>query len=107
MNLFNPQIIVEVLSPTSEVFDRGDKFNRYRLSESLTDYVVVSPERTYVEHQAKQDDGSWRWVEYTRPEQFLMLAGTDRVSPLAEIYERVTFPPPVSVPRLFAALRPI
>jgi Uma2 family endonuclease len=41
-SLLNPQVIFEVLAPSTEAFDRGDKFARYRLLESLTDYVLVS-----------------------------------------------------------------
>ena len=91
-SLLNPQVILEVLSPSTEVFDRGDKFARYRLLESLTDYVLVASERMSVEHFARQADGSWRFTEYRQGEDRLVLASVEAELPLAEIYERVTFP---------------
>jgi Uma2 family endonuclease len=93
-SLLNPQVIFEVLSPSTEAFDRGDKFARYRQLESLSDYVLVSSERMRVEHYVRQDDGSWKFKEYHRPEERLPLAGVACELPLAEIYERVSFPEP-------------
>jgi Uma2 family endonuclease len=91
-SLLNPQVIFEVLSPSTEAFDRGDKFARYRLLESLSDYVLVSPERMRVEHFVRQGDASWRFTERRQPDDRLSLVSVDCELPLAEIYERVTFP---------------
>ena len=55
--LLNPQVIFEVLSPSTASFDRGDKLNRYRLLESLTDYVLVAADRMRVEHHTRQANG--------------------------------------------------
>ncbi len=95
-SLLNPQVIFEVLSPSTEAFDRGDKFARYRQLESLTDYVLVSSEQMRVEHFVRQDDGSWKFTEYHLPEHRLPLASVHCELPLAEIYERVTFPDSIS-----------
>ena len=95
-SLLNPQVIFEVLSPSTEAFDRGDKFARYRLLDSLTDYVLVASELMRVEHFVRQEDGSWKFNEYHRPEDSLPLANLACDLPLAEIYERVTFPEPGS-----------
>ena len=54
-----PIVVIEVLSPSTEAFDRGDKFTRYQTIESLTDYVLVASEEMGVEHFARQADGSW------------------------------------------------
>jgi Uma2 family endonuclease len=93
-SLLNPQVIFEVLSPSTEAFDRGDKFARYRLLDSLTDYVLVSSERMRVEHYVRQDDDCWMFKEYQQPDTRLPLASVGCELPLADIYERVTFPAP-------------
>lgn len=92
-SLLNPQVIFEVLSPSTESFDRGAKFIRYRMMESLADYVLVASERMHVEHFSRNADGSWRLMEYSLPNVALKLASVDVELPLAEIYDRVTFPP--------------
>ena len=91
-SLLNPQVIFEVLSPSTEQFDRGDKFLRYRKLEMLTDYVLVSSARMRVEHYTRQADGSWIYRHCERPADVLSLASVNVEMPLAEIYERVQFP---------------
>ena len=95
-SLLNPQVIFEVLSPSTEAFDRGDKFFRYQQLESLIDYVLLSSEQMRVEHFVRQADGSWQYKEYHRPEDRLPLASVGCELPLAEVYERVVFPDSVS-----------
>ncbi len=90
--LLNPQVVFEVLSPSTQEFDRGDKFVRYRKLESLTDYVLVASEFMGVEHYARQADGTWTLTEYGRPEDKVSLRTLDCALPLAGIYRRVTFP---------------
>jgi Uma2 family endonuclease len=60
--LLNPTVIVEVLSDSSEAYDRGDKFEGYRSVSSITDYVLVSQKVVRVEHYRREPDGSWRFV---------------------------------------------
>lgn len=93
-SLLNPQVVFEVLSPSTEGFDRGDKFARYQRLDSLTDYVLVAVDRMRVEHFARQSDGSWRLVIHSQPEHRLALAGLNCDAPLAEIYRRVEFADP-------------
>ena len=90
--LLNPQVIVEVLSPSTEAFDRGEKFARYRRLESLSDYVLVAVGRMRVEHHWLQPSGVWKSEEHDRPAHVLRLASVDCEIPLAEIYERIVFP---------------
>lgn len=92
--LLNPQVIFEVLSPSTEAFDRGDKFMRYRKIDSLTDYVLVSAEQMSVEHFARQADGTWIFRALDQADQQLVLASVDCEVPLAEIYDKVAFPEP-------------
>ena len=91
-SLLNPQAIFEVLSPTTEAFDRGDKFTRYQTIESLTDYVLVASERMFVQHFARQEAGGWLYREFRAPEDVVRLASVAAELPLVEIYEGATFP---------------
>ena len=83
-----------MLSPSTEAFNRGDKFERYKRIESLTNYVLVSSEKMRVEHYVRQDGGGWRYQEHHEGTDLLKLAGIQVELPLSEIYERVTFPKP-------------
>jgi Uma2 family endonuclease len=57
--LVNPVVIVEVLSDSTEKYDRGDKFEQYQTIASLRDYVLVSQKKVRIEHFRKQADGTW------------------------------------------------
>jgi Uma2 family endonuclease len=58
-SLVNPEVIVEVLSPTTERYDRGAKWVAYQLIPTLTDYVLVASDRRRVEHFQRGPDESW------------------------------------------------
>jgi Uma2 family endonuclease len=62
--VLNPLLIVEVLSPSTEGYDRGKKFELYRTIESFREYLIVHQDRVHVEHYSKQDDGSWLLRDY-------------------------------------------
>jgi Uma2 family endonuclease len=62
--LLNPQVIVEVLSDSTEDYDRGTKFKNYRTIPSFVDYVLVSQAEVLVEHHVRQPDGSWLMREH-------------------------------------------
>jgi Uma2 family endonuclease len=92
--LLNPKIIIEVLSPSTEAYDRGEKFLRYRTYlESLTDYLVVAQSRPLVEHFARQPNGLWL-IAATATElgESVALASVDCVLRLNEVYDRIVFP---------------
>ena len=91
-SLLNPQVIFEVLSPSTEAFDRGEKFARYRRLESLADYVLVASEQMRVEHFVRQTGGDWLLTEYNQPEHRVPLRSVDCELPLSEIYYQVAFP---------------
>lgn len=92
ISLLNPQVIFEVLSPSTELFDRGDKFARYRRLESLTDYVLVASEQRRVEHYVRENGNSWKLTEYDQLSDRVPLRGIGCELPLEEIYLQVTFP---------------
>jgi Uma2 family endonuclease len=90
--LLNPKIIIEVLSDTTEAYDRGDKFAHYRALESLTGYLLVAQNEPRIEHFARQADRSWRYSVADGLEAAIEIATIDCVLQLAEVYERVVFP---------------
>jgi Uma2 family endonuclease len=89
--LLNPTVIVEVLSPTTEGYDRGTKFELYRRIASLQEYVMVAQDRMLVERYRRQDDG-WHYIAYDAPEQSLHLSSIACTLPLQDIYRKVRFP---------------
>ena len=95
----NPRVLFEILSPSTALYDRSEKFRQYRAIPSLAEYVLVSQVAPLVETFVRQPDGSWLIAE-----AFEGLAATATVRalqieiPLSEIYADVTFPPPIPPP---------
>jgi Uma2 family endonuclease len=96
--LVNPKVIIEVLSPSTEAFDRGEKFARYREHlDSLTDYVVVAQSMPLVEHFARQSNGEWVIAASAR--DLSETVGLDSIGctlRLSEVYDRIVFPAPAA-----------
>jgi Uma2 family endonuclease len=93
--ILNPTAIIEVLSPTTEAFDRGEKFVRYQMwNPSLRDYIVVTQHRPQVEHFSRKADGSWSYDIVFGLESKITIVSIGCTLSLAEIYERVVFPEP-------------
>lgn len=90
--LLNPKLVVEVLSKSTEARDRGDKALDYRCLQSLTDYILVSQKRMFVEHFIRQNDGSWKLFEYTEPNEKLTLESIGCELLLSDIYFEVKLP---------------
>ena len=91
--IVNPPVIFEVLSKSSERYDRGKKFDLYRQLESLREYVLVSQDEPQVERFVRQEDGSWLLTVFKGLEVVLELSTLSCMLPLSEIYEDVTFGP--------------
>jgi Uma2 family endonuclease len=91
--LLNPTIIIEVLSPSTEAFDRGEKWVRYQtwLSE-LSDYVLVSQSRPQIDHFHRQSSGEWIYSLVNSLEASLHLTSIDCTLQLTDVYDRVVFP---------------
>jgi Uma2 family endonuclease len=90
--LLNPKVIFEVLSPSTEYYDRGVKFHRYREIESLTDYILVDQDQISLEQLTRGDDNTWTLREYHRADDTLTIASIGVSLPLAAIYDRIEFP---------------
>ena len=89
--LLNPIVVVEVLSPSTEAYDRGDKFAHYRQLESLQEYILVSQEKVCVDHYVRHA-AQWLLTDFQKLEEHLPLTSIQCELPLQEIYENVPFP---------------
>jgi Uma2 family endonuclease len=87
--LLNPVLIVEVLSSSTESYDRGRKFEHYRTLESLREYLLVSQDRSRVEQFVRQDGTAWLFKEIAGVDQVVSLASVACEIALAEIYEKI------------------
>ena len=85
----NPTLIVEVLSPSTEKYDRGEKFERYEEIETLNDYLLVSQDAPRIEHRTKDANGEWTTTVVEGLSAALAINSIECRLPLAEIYERV------------------
>jgi Uma2 family endonuclease len=86
-----PKLIVEVLSDSTEAFDRGDKFSDYRHLDSLQEYVLISQTRPQVEVFRRNVEGLWVLHPYSDGDA-LTLASVDWCGEIADLYEAVDFP---------------
>lgn len=89
--LTNPTMIVEVLSPGTEAFDRGDKSAGYRQLVSLKEYVLIAQDRPHVELYSRQPDGRWLLSEVDGLEARIELQSVGCHLDLAEVYDGVSF----------------
>lgn len=87
--LHNPTVLIEVLSPSTERYDRGEKFRRYRKIETLREYILVAQERAHIEQFTRQGD-LWVLSEWSGRDNTLHLSSVNVALPLAEIYDGVT-----------------
>jgi Uma2 family endonuclease len=90
--ILNPKVIIEVLSDTTELFDRSVKFTRYKMfNPTLNDYILVSQDKPMVEHFIRQDDKSWKVFTYLGLEETFKIESIECELKLSEIYDRVSF----------------
>jgi Uma2 family endonuclease len=88
--LSHPCLIIEVLSASTEAYDRGDKFGLYRRSPSLQDYVLVSTNKIAVDIYHKNDRGRWEINSYAAGD-LVELECINLTLPIAEIFESIIF----------------
>ena len=91
--IINPTVIIEVLSPNTEAFDRGVKWLRYQTwLPTLVHYVMVSQNQPQIEHYSREANGEWRYSRVNQIEGSVTLASIGCTLKLAEVYDRVVFP---------------
>lgn len=90
--ILNPTVIIEVLSESTEQFDRSEKFHRYQLwNPTLTDFILVSQNKPLVEHYIRQSDGSWKFYFYDGLESEFSIESINSRLKLTDIFYRVEF----------------
>jgi Uma2 family endonuclease len=90
--LLNPRVVVEVLSDSTERYDRGVKFAHYRQLPSVQEYVLVAQDRPLVERYVRQPDDTWVLTAFSDMKQTFAFGTVPAKVPLAEIYSGVEFP---------------
>lgn len=92
-SILNPQVIVEVLSPSTEAYDRGEKFERYRSLDSMQEYVLVSQITPRIEIFLRHPDGAWLFNAFAGLQAAAAMRSLEISLPLVEVYAGVEFPP--------------
>ncbi|PYT04328.1 MAG: hypothetical protein DMF60_15690, partial [Acidobacteria bacterium] len=86
----NPAVIIEVLSKSTEAYDRGKKFMKYRKIESLSEYLLVAQDKSCVEHYVRQENGGWLLSESTALSDEIYLSSINCHLKLSVIYDKVS-----------------
>lgn len=89
--LTNPTLLIEVLSPSTEAYDRGDKFTYYKSIPSFQEYMLVAQHRPHITHYVRQADGKWDYEEINDLTSNLYLPTIDCTLALDEVYRDVEF----------------
>lgn len=89
--ILNPCLIIEVLSPSTSGYDRGDKFRYYRSIPQLNQYLLVSQEEILIESYSKTSENNWLLQEYTPARGIISLDSLGISLNLADIYEGIDF----------------
>ncbi len=87
--LLNPVVIIEVLSKSTEHYDRGKKFENYRTLKSLSDYLLIAQDTPSVEHYTRQSDNQWLFSEYKDMQEIIRVDSIECELAVNEIYEKV------------------
>ena len=86
-----PRLVIEVLSNSTEAFDRGDKFSDYQQLTSLQEYILISTNRQKVDCFRRDDNGLWVLQPYSLPNPLVQIQSVDLEIELTAIYEDVNF----------------
>lgn len=90
--VLNPKVVLEVLSDSTEEFDRGTKFMRYRtFNPTLTDYILISQNEPHIEHYLRLENGEWLLREYDGLDKSFRIESINCTISLTELYDRVGF----------------
>lgn len=87
--VFNPAVIMEVLSKSTETYDRGFKFEWYRRIETLKDYFMVSQDKISIEYYTRNDDDSWTLKEFKKINQNIEIKSIGCILELKDVYYKV------------------
>ncbi len=87
--IINPAVIVEVLSPSTQDYDRGQKFEFYRTIPTLQDYLLIHQDQVYIEYYHKPQNGLWTLSEFSTLEAVIIVQSLSFELPIRRLYERV------------------
>jgi Uma2 family endonuclease len=90
--LVNPVVIIDILSPSTERYDRGEKFQHYRTIPTLREYLLIAQDRARIEQYVRQADGLWLLAEAVGAAATLALPALQCALRLADVYEQVELP---------------
>lgn len=85
----NPIVIIEILSPSTERYDRGMKFRHYRSIETLRDYILIAQDLQHIEHYTRHENGQWLFEETSINEERISIQSIECVLSLEDTYEKV------------------
>jgi Uma2 family endonuclease len=94
--LLNPRVIIEILSPSTEAYDRGEKFEHYRRVDSVQEYLLVAQNRVHIEHFRRDSDGGWKFHETEKLTGEIRLESVSCLLRVSDIYARVQFDEPTA-----------
>lgn len=94
--LTNPVVIIEILSPSTEAYDRGDKFTNYKSIPSLREYLLVAQHRPHITHYLRQTGEKWEYEEVNELSDSITLPSLDCTLALSDVYRNVEFEPFIS-----------
>ncbi len=92
--LLNPTLLVEILSPSTESYDRGEKFERYRLIPTFREYLLIAPDRPLVEHYLRQPGDRWALATSGQLGDVVALDAIGCTLALADVYAGIRFDQP-------------
>lgn len=93
----NPILVIEVLSKSTELYDRSMKFQHYRTIDTLRDYILIAQNKHHIEHFARQEGSLWVFQEATDVSSEIYIHSIECVLKLADVYEKVDFEEDISV----------
>lgn len=91
--LINPLVLLEILSPSTERYDRGMKSQNYRTIETLQDYILIAQDHYHVEHYSRQDNGQWLLQEAIGIGSAIIIRSIECTLALEDVYEKVDITP--------------
>jgi len=89
--IVNPKVIIEILSPTTQSYDRGDKFAHYRSIPSFQEYLLIAQDRIHAEHHIKQGGGGWLLIETSDGDTTIAIETIGVRFQLSDAYTKVKF----------------
>jgi Uma2 family endonuclease len=89
--LLNPMVIIEILSDTTEAYDRGKKFSHYQYIGSFVEYILVSQDSYKIERFLRQEDNKWIYEEFHNIDDSLTIESIDCRLPMNETYRKLEF----------------